>query len=327
MNLFLLAAGEGTRFRPHTEILPKPAIPFCGAPLIYYSFYLAKCLAPDRVVVNTYHLPDKIHDVGNKLRSFGVEVKFSDEKDRLLGSAGGMAKAKNDLCGRGGFIALNADEVIIPQKADIMKQFYMVAKESSRLSTLMVMRHPEAGRKFGAVWANKVGKVFGFGKVRPETNEDLTPYHFIGPMYFHDRIFDRIDTEPSNILHDTLKSAIAEGEDIEIFEIECDWFETGNLEDYLKATESVLGLFRDQNPFLLQMNRELSLLMDFETRGKTLVFKHQSAQISNEAQIEGWLVAGPLAMISRDCLLKEVVVSDGVAIKPGQTFTSALLLN
>lgn len=326
MNLFLLAAGEGTRFRPHTNILPKPAIPFCGAPLLYYSFYLAKCLAPKKLVLNTFHLASEVHRVGETLAGFGVEVAFSDEQPNLLGSAGGMAQAEKLLAGDGEFIALNADEVIIPKNPEIMKEFYHTAKSSKSLATLMVMRHPEAGKKFGAVWVNKAGQVLGFGKLRPETTEELIPFHFIGPMYFKERIFQRLKREPSNILHDTLKMALAEGESVSVFPIECDWFETGNLEDYLHATRAVLDLIQAGNPFLLNMQKDLKMGMEFQQWPQAKVLKHFQSRVDATATIKGFAVLGEQSEVGRSACLSESVLANGVELAAEQVIEKALIL-
>lgn len=63
MNVMLLAAGEGTRLRPYTEILPKPAIPFLTIPLAAHALSFLRGFTIDKLVVNTFHLPHKIHEL------------------------------------------------------------------------------------------------------------------------------------------------------------------------------------------------------------------------------------------------------------------------
>ncbi len=326
MNLFLLAAGEGTRFRPHTEVLPKPALPFCGAPLLYYSFYLARCLNPNRVVINTYHLPAEVHKVGVALTKFGVDVEFSDEQPTLLGSAGGMAKAEKLLSGAGDFIAMNADEVIIPSNPEIMKAFQQAGKASSSLATLMVMKHPEAGKKFGAIWVDKAGEVLGFGNVRPEVNEELTPLHFIGPMYFKERIFSRLREQPSNILHDVLKAALAEGERVSVFTIDCEWFETGSLEDYLHATRSVIDLIQAGNAFLLNMQKDLDLKMELQQRPQAKILKHVESKIDPTADVGGFAVLGAGTIVKKTASIVDSVLAPDVKLEVGRSIERSLLI-
>lgn len=327
MILFFLAAGEGTRFRPHTEVLPKPALPFCGVPLIYYSYFLAKCLQPSRLVINTYHLPDEIRKIGNSLSAITPDVKFSDEKEHLLGSAGGMAKAREYLSVEEDFIAINADEVIIPLELNIMRDFYQFAKSQNYLSVLMVMKHPEAGKKFGAVWANSKGEVFGFGKTPPQSSEELLPYHFIGPMYFKNRIFSRLKEEPSNILHDVLTQAIREGDKVIIFPIECEWFETGNLEDYLLATKKVVDLIQEQNPFLLEMKSQLKIETELVVTPQAKILKHHSAFIDPTSEISGTVVLGAKVHLSAGVTIRDSVVSDNIKIESNRIVERSLVLN
>lgn len=327
MNLFLLAAGEGTRFRPHTQILPKPALPFCGLPLLYQSYFLAQCLKPKQVVINTFHLPKEMHRVGSTLEREGASVLFSDEHPTLLGSAGGMAKAKDLLKGPDGFIALNADEVIAPRDPEILQAFYEQARGNGHLATLMVMRHPEAGKKFGAIWVNPQGKVLGFGKQRPETTEDLIPYHFIGPMYFREEIFLRLQEVPTNILHDVLKQALADGESVGIFPVECDWYETGNLEDYNHATAQVLkSMALGGNPFWEKWRRELVPAMELVKSADTIIFKHSTASIAATADIKGYVVLGAHCEVGEGASLENVVCYEGVRVSPRVSLKNELVL-
>lgn len=325
MTVLFLAAGEGTRFHPYTQILAKPALPFCGAPLLFYSFYLVRELSPARVVINTYHRPEDIHTIGLELRHQGISVDFSDETV-LLGSAGGIARARNKLQGQGGFLVCNADEVIVPASATVMRDFVNKAQRDDKLAMLMVMKHPEAGKKFGAVWVNSQRQVVGFGKIRPETSEELTPYHFIGPMYFKDRIFTRLEEKPSNILHDALKAAIAEGEAVGIFPIECQWFETGNLIDFLQATKNIVSLLMEGNKFLSHFIEVMAPGMELILAEGAQVLKHRTAVLDPKARVHGFLVLGANCHIGAGVSLTNCVCAEGVNLQQTETFANELLL-
>lgn len=61
MDAILLAAGLGTRLRPHTLTTPKPLLPVRGRPILDWT--LGALPAPvDRVIVVVHYLAEKIED-------------------------------------------------------------------------------------------------------------------------------------------------------------------------------------------------------------------------------------------------------------------------
>ncbi|RYZ68331.1 MAG: mannose-1-phosphate guanyltransferase, partial [Proteobacteria bacterium] len=90
MNVMLLAAGEGTRLRPHTLIRPKPTIPFLNLPLAAYPLSLLEDMRVDRLVVNTFHLPTKVVDLFINLNHGARKLHFSHEINQIMGSGGGL---------------------------------------------------------------------------------------------------------------------------------------------------------------------------------------------------------------------------------------------
>ncbi len=60
MDAIILAAGKGTRLRPHTETCPKPLLPVRGRPILDW---IIGALPPvDRLVVVVNYLADQIED-------------------------------------------------------------------------------------------------------------------------------------------------------------------------------------------------------------------------------------------------------------------------
>src|SRR5690606_13360447 len=97
-------------------------------------------------------------------------------------------------------------------------------RSEQRLATIIVMDHPEAGKKFGAVWVDEAGRVMGFGK----TNiPDATAKHYVGTMILNARVIRHIPLKEINILYDTLLPLLKE-EPVYAHTIQCTWYETGN---------------------------------------------------------------------------------------------------
>jgi len=101
----VLAAGLGTRMRPITDTMPKPLVKVGGQPMIDRALDALQAAGVETVVVNVHHFADRMID---HLAGRGDFVTVSDERERLLDSAGGVVKALPQL-GREPFLLLNAD--------------------------------------------------------------------------------------------------------------------------------------------------------------------------------------------------------------------------
>lgn len=329
MNVMLLAAGEGTRLRPYTNILPKPAIPFLTVPLAAHALGFLRQVQINKLVVNTFHLPNKIHELFHKLPHGARELSFSDEVGEILGSGGGLGKARQHFLGGGDFLMMNADEVILPKDEKILLKALEAHRKSQALATLLVMDHAEVGSQFGGAWTDVQGNILGFGKT--PTANSVKGWHFIGVQILSERIFDFIPKEgPSNILYDAVTQGVAAGCKAQVFPIECEWFETGNPKDFLAASQKCLQFLKDDTDSYEKRSLQATLNC-FQTKmplvssvDGNLRMSTDSSQIAESAQLEGPCVIGAHSSIGPGSRLKNVVIGDGVAI-PANTVAADVL--
>ena len=102
----VLAAGIGKRMRPLTATVPKPLIEVGGRALIDHALARLERAGVETAVVNVHYLPDLIRvHVGRVKRP---KVTVSDERNELLDTGGGVAKAL-PLLGGAPFFLLNSD--------------------------------------------------------------------------------------------------------------------------------------------------------------------------------------------------------------------------
>ena len=107
-SAMVLAAGLGTRMRPYNGHVPKPLVQMRGKSLIDYSLDRLADAGVERAVVNVHYLADALesHLAGRKR----PQIIISDERENLLGTGGGIAKALPQL-GAAPFFLVNSDTV------------------------------------------------------------------------------------------------------------------------------------------------------------------------------------------------------------------------
>lgn len=111
----ILAAGLGKRMRPLTATQPKPLVRVAGKPLIDHALDRLQDAGVARAVVNLHYLADSLE--AHLLKRNSPAISLSDERDLLLETGGGMAKALPQLPDP--FFAINADNIWLdgPQSA------------------------------------------------------------------------------------------------------------------------------------------------------------------------------------------------------------------
>ena len=91
-TVFILAAGKGTRLRPHTDTTPKPMVTVWEKPIIEHTIEKCKKDGIKNIIINLNHLGDIIKNYF----SSNKDIIFSEEKD-LLETGGGLKFAKDHI--------------------------------------------------------------------------------------------------------------------------------------------------------------------------------------------------------------------------------------
>lgn len=118
MKAMIFAAGLGTRLKPLTDHMPKALVEVAGKPLLQHQLEKLRSIGVTRVVINVHHFADMIEEWVRE-HPMGVDVLFSDEREALLETGGGIRKAR-PLLGEGRVLIHNCD---ILSNADL-KSFY-----------------------------------------------------------------------------------------------------------------------------------------------------------------------------------------------------------
>lgn len=110
-SAMVLAAGIGTRMRPLTDTRPKPMVEVGGRALIDHVLNRLAEADITTAVVNLHHHAD-LMERHLRRRKGAPRIVFSDERDALLETGGGIRRAL-PLLGPAPFISINADTIWI----------------------------------------------------------------------------------------------------------------------------------------------------------------------------------------------------------------------
>jgi NDP-sugar pyrophosphorylase family protein len=89
----ILAAGLGSRLKPLTDHKPKALLEWEGKTLLEHVLLKLKSAGFTSIIINVHHYAEMITEYVKKKNSFGIHIEFSHEKEELLDTGGGLARA------------------------------------------------------------------------------------------------------------------------------------------------------------------------------------------------------------------------------------------
>jgi len=93
MQMVILAGGLATRMRPLTSKLPKSMLQIKGRPFLEYQLELLKEYEIKDILLCVGYRGELIKDHFGDGRKFGVNLSYSFDGDKLLGTGGALKKA------------------------------------------------------------------------------------------------------------------------------------------------------------------------------------------------------------------------------------------
>jgi len=139
----VLAAGMGKRMRPLTASQPKPLVRVAGKPLIDHALDRLKEAGIARAVVNVHYLGDVIE--AHLADRHEPEVLFSDERELLLETGGGLTKAQDMLPDP--FFCLNSDNIWLDGPRNAFAEISEVW-DAERMDALLLLVSHKGARNF-----------------------------------------------------------------------------------------------------------------------------------------------------------------------------------
>ena len=129
MQAVILAGGQGIRLRPITKTIPKPMIPLNGKPYLEYQIEYLKKFGFSDILILVGYLGKKIEAHFGNGKRFGVNIKYSYEKDPM-GTAGGLKNAEPHIT-TDKFLLLYGDSFLPINLTEFTTSFLKCGKKSS----------------------------------------------------------------------------------------------------------------------------------------------------------------------------------------------------
>ena len=223
-HAMLLAAGLGERLRPLTLSTPKPLIPVSGHPLIEYNIRLLKKFGVEKLVINLFHLGEKIQSSLGDGKRFGLKIDYSPES-QLLGTGGGVKAAEKFLGGKR-FWLMNADILI-----DLdLKKVFETHQSGKALATLAVT--PSSRKDIqNWVFVGDDGQILEIGDKAPPGSAKKTV--FTGVHLVEPTVLDLLPAgRKSCIIQDAYDPLLRQGKKLNALLFEGYWRDLGTAERY-----------------------------------------------------------------------------------------------
>ena len=139
MNAIILAAGLGTRLRHLTDNTPKALVEVGDKTMLEHQILKLKKAGFKNIVINIHYFGELIIEFLKENNNFGLNIKISDERDLLLNTGGGIAKAGK---------MFDNDSPILVHNVDIFTNLDLskVYNEGMKYDVMLVTEKPRSYR-------------------------------------------------------------------------------------------------------------------------------------------------------------------------------------
>jgi mannose-1-phosphate guanylyltransferase len=232
VQAIVLVGGEGTRLRPLTDTVPKPALTLVDRPFLAYMIEWLGAHGVTEAVLACGFLPDRLREALGDGEHEGVRLTYAVEPDRR-GTAGAIRFAAEVLGDRleDRFLALNGDVL-----TDLDLTALQRAHEERGARATLGLYGVEDSSAYGLVDCDEAGAVLAF----TEKTGEAVPGEINAGAYVLERSV--LDLVPAgrevSIEREVFPRLVGEG--LCALRLDGYWMDIGTPERYLQATWDIL---------------------------------------------------------------------------------------
>lgn len=307
MKALILAAGEGSRFRPLSANRPKPMFPICGKPILEHIVSLLKAVGITELVCVIGYQKESIVDYFGSGFDFEVDIKYIVQENQI-GIEDAILTAENELKDEKFFLLAHADFFV---DLDMVQRTIDTFQEFNADSTIALTLAPDVSRYGVAALDVTEGRIEQIIE-KPIPGSELSKYAVSSVYVFRPEIFkllketQQLDQAVNRLCkRGNVYAAIWEGQWIDV---EYPW-------DALTAAQFVMDR-------LMKEGSHISKTAEIDGRIEGPVWISDGVKIRPGAVIKGPVYIGENTFIGDNSLIRDytaigsnVVIGFGVEIK------------
>jgi len=212
----ILAGGLSSKVPPITEKIPKVLVPVVGKPFLAHQLELLRKQGIRKVVVCLGYLGEMVEKDFGDGRDYGIEIQYSFDGPKLLGTGGALRQALPKLGEK--FFVLYGDSYLTTPFAPIAEFF----EHSGKCGLMTVYRNEGQYDTSNVVFHG--GEIAVYDKKLWITEMQHIDY---GLSLFHSSVFEKHPEGQAFDLADVMKELVAE-HDLAGFEVPERFYEIGS---------------------------------------------------------------------------------------------------
>lgn len=226
----ILAGGLASRLGEITKKLPKSLVIVSGKPFIFHQLEILKSQGIKNVVLCVGYLGEMIeHTVGDG-HNFNLNIKYSYDGDKQLGTGGSIKKALHLL--DSSFFVLYGDS-LLPINFEKVQQAY----NAKKLGLMTIIKNDNAWDVSNVLYND--GKLIEYNKLNPKPNMKYIDY---GLSILNKNAFDYFVNQQVFDLSDLFVLLSSKGQ-LSAFEVYDRFYEIGSKKG-IQETEDYLNNFK-----------------------------------------------------------------------------------
>lgn len=319
MQAIVLVGGEGTRLRPLTSDVPKPAVTLVDRPFLAYAIEWLAAHGVTEVVLACGFLPGVLREaLADEEARAGVEITYVAEPEPL-GTAGAIRFAADALGDRleERFLALNGDVL-----ADLDLSALLRAHEQHDARATIGLHPVDDSSAYGLVRCDEEGKVLEF----LEKTGEQVPGEINAGAYVLDRsVLDLVPAgQAVSIEREVFPRLVGDG--LCGLLLDGYWMDIGTPDRYLQASWDILEnrvetRVKPTAPGLLVA---ADAAIDEESSVGPRAVVSGGCRVSRGAEVEdSVLLEG--CTVGRDALVRGSILAPGAEVDPGAQLVNAVI--